>query len=103
MRPRHAGRNYKVPFLALAAVYLSAVFAGFLAPYDPSTQSRDFAFVPPTRVHWIDPSGRIYARPFVYDGERLYPIRFFVRGAPYRVAGVFASDRHLIGVEQPMR
>jgi len=101
MRPRHAGRNYKVPFLALVAVYLSAVFAGFLAPYDPSTQSRDFAFVPPTRVHWSDPSGRISVRPFVYDAQREYPIRFFVRGAPYRVAGVFASDRHLIGVDQP--
>ena len=101
MRPRHAGRNYKVPLLALVAVYLSAIFAGFLAPYDPSTQSRDFAFVPPTRVHWIDRSGSIHVRPFVYNGERLYPIRFFVRGAPYRVAGLFSSDRHLIGVDQP--
>ncbi len=101
MRPRHAGRNYRVPLLALVAVYLSAIFAGFLAPYDPSTQSRDFAFVPPTRVHWSDQSGSIHARPFVSDGERSYPIRFFVRGAPYRVAGLFSSDRHLIGVDQP--
>jgi peptide/nickel transport system permease protein len=103
MRPSPAARHYKLPLLALAAVYVSAVFAGFLAPYDPSTQSRDFAFLPPAHVHWSDVSGRMHWRPSVGDDGRPYPIRFFVRGASYRVAGLFSSDRHLIGVDEPAR
>src|SRR4029077_5517633 len=101
MRLRPAGRSCKGPLLALVAVYLSALFAGFLAPYDPTTQSRDFAFVPPTHVQWIDPSGTFHWRPFVYEGGRSYPIRFFVRGAPYRVARVLSGERHLLGVDEP--
>jgi peptide/nickel transport system permease protein len=101
MRPRPAGRNDKVLLAALAAIYLSAVFAGFLAPYDPSTQQRDFAFVPPTGLHWVEPSGTIHLRPFVYQDGRAYPVRFFARGAPYRIGGVLAGERHLIGVDAP--
>jgi peptide/nickel transport system permease protein len=101
MRPRPAGPNYKLPLLALAAVYIAAIFAGFLAPYDPTTQSRDFAFVPPAGMHWIDRPAGLPLRPFVYEGGRPYPVRFFVRGTPYRIAGLFAGDRHLIGVDEP--
>jgi peptide/nickel transport system permease protein len=101
MRLRHAGRSYKGPLLTLVAIYLSAIFAGFLAPYDPTSQSRDFAFVPPTQLHWSDPSGVFHWRPLVYDGGRAYPIRFFVRGAPYRIAHVFSGERHLLGVDEP--
>jgi len=100
-RPHPAGRNYHVMLLALVVVYLAAIFAGFLAPYDPSAQSRDFAFVPPAGLHWIDMSGAVHLRPFVYQEGRPYPLRFFVRGAPYRIARLFSSQRHLLGVDAP--
>src|SRR5258705_3568055 len=100
-RPQRAGRNYQVALFALVVVYLAAVFAGFLAPYDPSTQSRDLAFVPPTGLHWLDMSAPIHLRPFVYEDGRSYPLRFFVKGAPYRVGRFCQSDRHLFGVDEP--
>jgi len=101
MQSRLPDRHYTLPLAALVVVYLAAIFAGFLAPYDPSTQSRDLAFVPPTAVRWVDRSGAIHLRPFVYDGERPYPIRFLVRGAPYRIGRLFSSERHLFGVDAP--
>ena len=106
----------RAPFAlgCLALVYLSAVFAGFVAPYDPTTQHRDLAFVPPTRIHFVDDSGRLQLRPFVYamtlsstggavteDRSRPYPLRLVVRGARYRVAGLVDSDWHLFGTESP--
>jgi peptide/nickel transport system permease protein len=98
----------------LALIYCSAVLAGFLVPYDPIAQNREFAFVPPTRLHIVDASGQWHLRPFVYsatrtssagafteDRSRPYPVRFFVRGARYRIAGLFESDWHLFGTDSP--
>ncbi len=56
-------------------------------------------------------------RPFIYrwvaqpeafgayeeDRSRAYRIRFFVRGARYKIGGLFTSSRHLFGVEEPER
>src|SRR5258705_3391396 len=100
-RPQRAGRNHQVALFALVVVYLAAICAGFIAPYDPSTQSRDLAFAPRPGLHWVDMSGTIHLRPFVYEDGRSYPLRFFVRGAPYRVGRLFQSDRHLFGVDEP--
>ena len=94
-------RRWPLLLALLGLVYLSAITAGFLAPDDPITQNRDLAFVPPTRLHFVDATGRLHLRPFVYeltrpsgtveeygeDQRREYPVRFFVRGARYRVAG----------------
>src|SRR5688572_3846324 len=99
----------------LGIVYLSAVLAGFVAPHDPIAQHRDLAFVPPTGLHFVDDAGRFHLRPFVYamipsstgaadfteDRSRPYPVRLFVRGARYRLAGLVDSDWHLFGTESP--
>jgi peptide/nickel transport system permease protein len=101
----------------LGAVHLSTLLAGFLAPDDPLAQNRDLAFAPPTRLHFVDPAGRLHLRPFVYgvahpsgafegyaeDPSRVYPLRFFVRGAPYRISALFRGDRHLFGTDSPTR
>ena len=110
------GRSFRLVLSLLALVYLSAVFAGFLAPDDPAAQNRDLSFAPPTRVHFVDGTRRLHVRPFVYglarsedsegyaeDRSRIYPVRFFVRGVPYRVAGIFSADRHLFGTDSPGR
>jgi peptide/nickel transport system permease protein len=100
---------------ALGLIYLAAAFAGFLAPENPTTQRRDLVFAPPTRVHFVNAKGAFHVRPFVRvtvlregaideyeeDSAREYPIRFFVRGAPYRLAGLIDTDRHLFGTESP--
>lgn len=71
-------------------LHCAILFAGFLAPYGPAEQNREYTFAPPTRVHWFDASGHFHLRPFVYaivptadegyseSTSALYPIRFFV-------------------------
>jgi peptide/nickel transport system permease protein len=94
------GAAGKSVLAVLGVIYLSAAFAGFLAPEDPTTQNRDFAFLPPTRLHFVDAAGHARLRPFVYplvlrsetsddyveDQSREYPIHFFVQGR------LFATD-----------
>jgi peptide/nickel transport system permease protein len=111
------GRRYRLLLGLFGAVYASTLFAGFLAPADPTTQNRDFSFAPPTRLHVVDTAGRLRLRPFTYglarpsggsggyaeDRTRIYAVRFFVRGAPYRIAGLVRSDRHLFGTDSRTR
>lgn len=116
-------RQFKRSHLALlgAAVllvfYTVALFAPFLAPYSQESMDRERFFHPPHRLHWIDAAGRFHALPFIHptrladagnlvfeeDRSRVVPIRFFVRGAEYRLFGGLRSDRHLFGVEAPYR
>ena len=37
----------------------------------------------------------------VPDENQVYPLKFFVHGDPYKMWGLFPSDRHLIGIEAP--
>jgi peptide/nickel transport system permease protein len=103
--------------VALAALSGVVLFAGFFAPYDFAAQDRDAPFAAPTGIHFVDAGGALHIRPFVYslrdsgpgavsaapDSHETFKIRWFVRGAPYKIAGVFTSQVHLFGVEQPAR
>ena len=86
----------------LAVIYLSAVFAGFLAPYDPVTQHRALAFAAPTRVHIVDDAGT-WQRPFIYSDDRStrHAVQFLVRGSQYRLFGFVDADLHLFGTDGP--
>jgi peptide/nickel transport system permease protein len=99
----------------LAALHLVILFAGFVAPADPTIQNRDFPYTPPSRLHFVDAGGHLHFRPFVYqwtsrpDGineyeesrDQEYPLQFFVPGAAYRIAGLIPSHVHLFGVAVP--
>lgn len=111
-------RKHKMALLSagiLALLYLVAIFAEFVAPYDPHKYDVKYTYAPPQRLHFIDKSGRFHLRPFVYgyrqerdpktmkmvfaeDPEKVYPLRFFVRGTPYRLWGLLPMDRHLFGL-----
>jgi peptide/nickel transport system permease protein len=100
----------------LALLYLTALLAGFFAPYGYDNQSHDMAFYPPmlTRIHVVDENGRL-TRPFIYGAELVdvqlreykddiaqkYPIRLFVRGDSYRILWTIQSELHLFGVDPP--
>ena len=78
---------------AFACVHCGILFAGFFAPYEPGDQHREFAYAPPTRIHFIDPQGHVHIRPFIYrsvavegdgfqyreDRDSEYPVSFFSR------------------------
>ncbi|MBB6099818.1 peptide/nickel transport system permease protein [Deinobacterium chartae] len=97
----------------LVVMYLVALLAGFLAPYNITAQHYDYPYQPPQRVH-IMHEGKLM-RPFVYavkkerdpvtyissyveDKTQPLPIRWFVRGEEYSFLGI-KTDLHLFGVE----
>ncbi|PTA68490.1 ABC transporter permease [Deinococcus arcticus] len=104
----------------LAALYLTALLAGFLAPYSITAQHEDAPYQRPQAVHVVH-NGQL-TRPFVYgvkktrdpvtfastfteDRSRPLPILFFVRGEDpaefgYNLLGVFRSQWHLFGVQE---
>jgi len=101
--------------MVLAVLHAAVIFAGFVAPYDPATQNREFAFAPPTKIHFTNSAGQFTWRPFVRsskgdevghsyreDTSELFPMRFFVHGDRYRIAGMSMSV-HLFGVDAPGR
>lgn len=82
-------RKMLVIAVLFACVHCSILFAGFFAPYAPGEQHRDFAYAPPTRLHFVT-QGRFHIRPFVYrsviveadgfqyreDSASEYPVHF---------------------------
>jgi peptide/nickel transport system permease protein len=101
-----------VILLLFAAI---ALFAEFIAPYSPDYQDRDKPSAPRTPVRWVNASGDLSVRPFIYAAELsdpltltyrentaiTVPIGFLVRGEKYRLLGIIESDLHLFGTHQP--
>ena len=92
------------PAVGVAAVYAVVLSAPFVAPYDPAIQHRDHPLAPPTRIHFVDRSGHIHARPFVFAGDdngeaRVYRIRFFARSSAE--GGSERASPHLFTVDAP--
>ena len=112
-----AARHVRVWLGLLSALYAAVLLAGLIAPYAPGEQNRNAPFAPPTRLHFIEPTGRIHPRPFVYglvgrpgrfdeydeDRSQRFPVRFLIHGTPYTIAGLFAADRHVFGVDAPAK
>jgi peptide/nickel transport system permease protein len=106
-------KNRKLVAACLFLILLHLVFAlgPFFAPYSSSAQNRDFPFVPPTRVHFVDAAGHFHLRPFIYQWtprtdspheydesrDRMYSLHFFVEGDEYSIAGI-SFCTHLFGV-----
>jgi peptide/nickel transport system permease protein len=106
-------RSVRIIFLLLVALHLPILLAGFVAPYDPATQNREFTYVPPTRIHFRDSSG-FHLHPFVYaaatesdgygeESSRKYDLRLFVKGDRYKLLGFIRANLHLFGVDPPAR
>lgn len=111
MRLRRSGAGW---LIFLGALHAIVICAGFFAPYDPSEQDRKSPYLPPMRIHFVDARGRFHARPFVYalqlressfdqyaeNTAKLVPLKFFVRGARYRLLGIVPARWHLFGAEE---
>jgi peptide/nickel transport system permease protein len=102
----------------LIGLYLMALFAPFIAPYDPIDKTpaeRITRYHPPMKLRWVDTNGQFSLIPFVYgtveqqtefreiiylpDAKQKYPLRFFVRGDEYRLFGLIPSNIHLFGTD----
>jgi peptide/nickel transport system permease protein len=94
-------------WLIIGLFALCALFAGFLAPYDHSAQSRFEPSAPATRIHFSgvtpiihplrveDSLRRIYSE----DTSVAFPVGFLVRGYSYNLFGIAETDVHLFGVK----
>lgn len=101
----------------LVVMYTMALFADFLSPYSLDFTDRSKFFHPPVVLRFLDAGGRFNLGPFVYDTKlvdpglrtfavdpsRKYPVRFFVRGEPYKLLWVIPAQIHLFGVDEPAR
>ena len=93
-------------WLVIGLFALSAVFAGFLAPYDHSAQSRFEPSAPATTVHFSGLTPIIHPRhvedplrrTYTEDTSVAFPVGFFVRGYSYKLLGLGGTDVHLFGV-----
>lgn len=102
----------------LSVMYLSILFAEFLAPYDQASSDRNKPYAPPSNIHlfhkgaFIGPYIYNYEEKFdpvaltnakVYDKENPYKIKFFGRGESYKLFGLIPADIHLFTVDAPAR
>ena len=96
--------------LTVLLFYLMAIFADFIAPYDPTLRSIGDVAAPPMTIRFLDDNG--FSRPFVYglrqkknmvtferhyvadEGSR-HELHLLVRGDPYRLWGLIETDLHL--------
>lgn len=113
--------KFKKHKLALAggvtvlAIYFVALFAEFLAPFGPTDYAARFTYAPPQQLHFWDEQGpslfvtgykvvvnaESLAREFTVDPDTKIPVGLFVKGAPYKMWGLFDADLHLIGPLDP--
>ena len=103
----------KISMIILAILYLGALFADFLAPYDLEEFDGLYKNSAPTEIHFMYEGE--FVGPHVYklvktinredfsitftdDLSEYYPIQFLAKGPEYSVLGLFKTDIHLFGV-----
>jgi peptide/nickel transport system permease protein len=107
-----------ISLVVLGIFYFVAIFAEFVAPYDPYEFREELTLAPPHTIRFVDPEGNFHLRPFVHPFEKtldkvtyaaifeedetvMQPLGLFVRGDPYKLWGLFESEIHLFGLQDP--
>jgi peptide/nickel transport system permease protein len=102
-----------ISFILLSILYLGAIFANFIAPQGLEDYSATYSNAPMSKIHFVDKGE--FIGPFVYrydisydkfqnrifteNYDQAYPIKFFVKGTPYKLLGFIKGDIHLFGVD----
>ncbi|MCH8474778.1 MAG: ABC transporter permease subunit [Opitutales bacterium] len=94
--------------LVLGLLYMGALFAPMLAPYQPNEQSLAQGFHPPSKIFWQDGGLRVQmyevadpsaARYEAIPGESR-PLRIGGKGSTYEVFGLFEMERRFFHIEK---
>ena len=100
--------------MIVSTLYLVAIFADFIAPYDYREQTRSEPTAPPSTIRWRDADGNLYIRPFIYeqkladartmryeeDTTQRHHVTFFPSGHTYSLFGLFPTNLHFCGIDQ---
>ncbi|ROR73142.1 ABC transporter permease [Bogoriella caseilytica] len=113
-----AHRLAQISMVILGALYLGALFGGFIAPYGLQSYDSSFVDAPPTPIRlfhegeFIGPhvNGLERSRDpdtlrtiVVPDESEVHQLRFFTEGREWSFFGLFSSTTHLFGVDDPGR
>lgn len=115
-------RKHKVALASgviVLLIYIVALFCEFLAPGLPDAHSRNFLYAPPQKLRLrveteAGPRWQLHVngytvfmnrealrREFTLNPDHIIPVRFFAKGAPYKMWGLFEMERRLIGPVDP--
>ncbi len=103
--------------IVLIIMYVMVIGADFLATSDPFLSEAKRGEMPPQRIHvfdgwkpglYVNPvSGtrdmKTFKRVYVTDETVKTPVRLFARGHEYKFLGLITLDRHLLGVDAPLK
>lgn len=95
----------------LIVIYVLALFVEVFAPYTKEWRDLDHIYCPPQKIQFsfshglhtyavkrhVDPI--TFRKSYVVDQSDIVPLRFFVKGEPYKLWGLFRWDRHFLGVD----
>jgi len=101
--------------IILGLLYLLAIFAEFIIPYDPTFRLVGYEDAPPTRIHFYSKE-KGFHRPFVYrltrkvdpytyrvifveDTSQEFYLKLFIKSEPYKLLGFIPMNRRLFGVD----
>jgi peptide/nickel transport system permease protein len=99
----------RASLLVLLALYLGALFAGFLATQPVNQQNLEATYHPPTRLAWHDGGVAVQAyrladksgpRYEAIPGE-YHRLRLFAPGFDYKLLGLIPLERHLLQPAEP--
>ncbi len=96
----------------LILFYLIAIFSDFLAAYPHDQLDSNSTFAAPSQIV-SGPQGlgiyglkqelnqELFKYEYKIDTSVIYPIKFFVKGYPYKLLGIIPLDVHLFGIDVP--
>ena len=114
-------KKHKLAMIAsitLAILYFIVIFADFLAVAEPKLSEAKRGEMPPQGIHLtfdgINPQLYVYGTKGVRDPKTFkkvfkpdqtvqVPIRLFAKGYKYKLLGFIPLDRHLFGVNAPLK
>ena len=99
--------------IVVLLIYLVALLAEFLAPFNPEIPNAKYLYAPPQPIYFYDSLERkinphVYGltstvdsasnrRVFTVDYKDKIPVRMFVQGEPYKLIGLIPMSLKLVG------
>ena len=64
-------RFASIALVVLLLMYLTILFADFIAPYSKDFSDRSLSYAPPSTIYMIDENGK-FSKPYFYNYKRIF-------------------------------